>query len=277
MGRPEAVRRLIVNADDFGRSHSINQAVVRAHREGILTSASLMMNEPGSQEAACLARENPNLGVGLHLTLICGHAVSSPTQIPDLVDPKSNFSSDPFRTGVRYFLRRSLRPQMENEIAAQFEAFRATGLKLDHVNGHLHFHLHPTVFRILMRRARDWDLTHVRLTCDPFLLNLKLASGQLFYRLGHALIFNLLSPWARPKLALRRIKHTSTVFGLLQNARVDEDYLRRLIPLLPPGDSELYSHPSLDEFKNELDALISPEVKALIQQHGVTLIRYQDL
>src|SRR5215475_12435062 len=81
-------RRLVVNADDFGRSTSINQAVIRAHREGILTSASLMVNEAGFEEAVRLARENPRLGVGLHLTLLCGHATLSPEKIPGLVEER---------------------------------------------------------------------------------------------------------------------------------------------------------------------------------------------
>ncbi|PYI83222.1 MAG: hopanoid biosynthesis associated protein HpnK, partial [Verrucomicrobia bacterium] len=80
MATPKAARRLIVNADDFGRSHSINQAVVRAHREGILTSASLMVNEAAAEEAAALAREHPQLGVGLHLTLVCGSSASPPAE-----------------------------------------------------------------------------------------------------------------------------------------------------------------------------------------------------
>lgn len=277
MGRPEAARRLIVNADDFGRSPSINQAIVRAHREGILTSASLMVNEPAVAEAVALARENPDLGVGLHLTLVCGRSACPPAGIPDLVDRESAFSDDPFRTGLRYFVRPDLRPQLEREISAQFEMFRATGLKLDHVNGHLHFHMHPTVFGILLRRARDWRITRLRLPRDPFRLNLKLAPGHLAYRLSHALMFNLLASWARPAMARWQVRHTGFVFGLLQNSRVDEDYLSRLIPHLPPGDSELYSHPSLDEFKNEFDALISPAVKTLIERQAIRLIRYQDL
>ncbi len=277
MGRPEAGRRLIVNADDFGRSRSINQAVIRAHREGILTSASLMVNEPGFEEAVALAKENSSMAVGLHLTLLCGHAACPPAQIPDLTDGLARFSNNPVRTGFRYFAHPGLRPQLEREIAAQFEKFRATGLKFDHLNGHLHFHMHPTVFAILRRRAREWGITRFRLTRDLFRLNLHLASGRFLYRLGHASIFNMLAPGARSSLQRLRIRHTSTVFGLLQNARVDEDYVSRLIPRLPPGDSELYSHPSLDEFKNEFDALISPNVKALVQQHGIELIRYQDL
>src|SRR5947208_6113704 len=93
--KPAHLRRIIVNADDFGRSHSINQAVIRAHREGILTTASLMVNEEGFEEAVVLARENPKLGVGLHLTLLCGHSALPAEKIPGLVDARRQFSDDP--------------------------------------------------------------------------------------------------------------------------------------------------------------------------------------
>jgi hopanoid biosynthesis associated protein HpnK len=270
-------RRLIVNADDFGRSGSINVAVIRAHREGILTTASLMVNEDPSDEAVALAKENPRLGVGLHLTLLCGHSALATEKIPGLINDRQEFGDGAVAVGLRYFLSRNLRRQLRDEIAAQFDRFRATGLRLDHVNGHLHFHLHPTVFGILMENAATWGITHLRLTRDPFWFNARLVRGRWIYRAGHALIHDLLSGRARPVLRQKKIKHTGVVFGLLQNALVDEDYLTRLLPALPPGDSELYSHPSLDQFKNELDALISPRVKALVDAQGIRLIRYQDL
>src|SRR5436190_19514383 len=109
-------RRLIVNADDFGRSSSINEAVIRAHREGILTTASLMTNEPAFDEAVALARENPCLGVGLHLTLLCGRAGLPPAQIPGLVNEKSEFTDSPGSAGFRYFFRRGLKAQLRAEI-----------------------------------------------------------------------------------------------------------------------------------------------------------------
>ena len=274
---PGLPRRLIVNADDFGRSASINAAVLRAHREGILTTASLMVNETGCAEAVGLAHETPTLGVGLHLTLLCGHSALAPDKIPGLVGPGREFPNNPVAAGFRYFISRPLHAQLEEEIAAQFEEFRRTGLPLDHVNGHLHFHLHPTVFSILMKRARDWNITHLRLTWDPFWFNTRLASGHYAYRGVHAALHHVLSIRARAALRVRAIKHTGVVFGLLQNARVDEDYVTRLLPALPPGDSELYSHPSLDEFKNEFDALISPQVRRLVTEEGIRLIRYQDL
>ncbi|HVM47418.1 MAG TPA: hopanoid biosynthesis-associated protein HpnK [Candidatus Acidoferrum sp.] len=270
-------RRLIVNADDFGRSASINEAVIRAHREGILTTASLMVNEPACAEAVALARENPALGVGLHLTLLCGHSALPHERIPGLVNGHNEFPTNPAGAGFRYFFRTSLREQLRQEIHAQIQKFQATGLPLDHVNGHLHLHLHPTVFNILMADAEPLGIQRVRLTFDPLRLNLRLASGHLAYRLLHVAIFHSLSRRARPALRARGIRHTQAVFGLLQNGRVDEGYVSGLLEDLPPGDSELYSHPSLDEFKVELEALISPRVRAQVATQGIKLIRYQDL
>jgi hopanoid biosynthesis associated protein HpnK len=270
-------RRLIVNADDFGRSASINQAVIRAHREGILTTASLMVNEPGCDEAVRLARQNPRLGVGLHLTLLCGRAALPPDRIPGLVNARGEFTNHPAGAGFRYFFQPGLRAQLKAEIEAQFAKFRSTGLKLDHVNGHLHLHLHPVAFGILMEGNGQFGIERMRLTFDPFRLNLRVASGHLGYRITHALIFHTLARRARPVLAARGIRHTQRVFGLLQNARVEEAYVSALLPELPPGDSELYSHPSLDEFRNEFEALISPRVRDSVERLGLKLIRYQDL
>jgi hopanoid biosynthesis associated protein HpnK len=277
MARLDARRRLIVNADDFGRSKPINEAIVRAHREGILTTASLMVNEPACVEAVAVAKENPRLGVGLHLTLLCGHAASPSEKIPGLVNERNEFTNASVSAGIKYFFCRELRAQLEIEVATQFERFHATGLKLDHVNGHLHMHLHPVVFDILMRRASEWGISHFRLTRDPFWLNARLAKGTWFYRTSHAIIYRLLSARSRRALVQRGIKFTPRVFGLLQNARVDEAYMKKLVPLLLPGDSELYSHPSLDEFKHEFDALVSPAVKQLVRDQNIELIRYQDL
>lgn len=268
-------RRLIVNADDFGRSHSINEAVIAAHRGGILTTASLMVNGAACAAAVALARQNPRLGVGLHLSLVCGRAALSAREIPGLVNAAGEFSNDPVGVGFRYFTRRDLQPQLRAEIRAQFAKFRATGLPLDHVNGHLNLHLHPTVFRLLLEV--ETDLRHVRVTRDPFWLNARLARGQWLYRISHAIIFLLLSAWARPRLRARGIRHTRWVLGLLQNARVDEAYIRALLPALPAGDCELYSHPSLDEFRAEYEALISPAVKRAVTEENIELIRYQDL
>ena len=274
---PQSVRRLIVNADDFGLSPSVNAAVIRAYREGILTSASLMVNEPGFDEAVKLAKENPKLGVGLHLTLLHGHSTLPPKKIPDLANARGEFSYSPVTTGLKYFFRNDLRAQLHAEIHAQFDKFQVTGLPLDHVNGHLHFHLHPTIFKILMDNAGKFHITHLRLTRDCFSRSRRMTRGKFFTRLAHAAIFEFLSRRARKVMAAKKIRHAQITFGLLQDSRVDEEYLLKLLPELPPGDSELYSHPSLDKFKPELDALLSPRVKASVQKLGIRLIRCQDL
>ena len=272
-----AQRRLIVNADDFGRSESINEAVIRAHKEGILTTASLMVNEPAAPRAVELARQNPRLGVGLHLTLVCGRPALPPEKIPDLVTQTGQFSEKAPAAGMKFFFSQNCRGQLRAEMAAQFEKFHATGLPLDHVNGHLNFHLHPVVLRILLENAEKWKIRAIRLTRDHFFLNARIAGGEWPYRLSHALIFRLLSIWAHPGLLRKNIRHTGVVFGLLQNSRVDSAFLEKLLPYLPSGDSELYSHPSLDQFKNEFDALINPAIRRLIEQNNIQLIRYQDL
>jgi hopanoid biosynthesis associated protein HpnK len=272
-----SARRLIVNADDFGLSQSVNQAVLRAHHEGILTSASLMVNEPGFAEAVQLAKENPGFGVGLHLTLLQGHSTLPPDKIPGLVNSRGEFPKSPVGVGMAYYFQRDLREQLRAEIHAQFEKFRSAGLLLDHVNGHLHLHLHPIIFNILMENAETLGIRHFRFTRDCLARSRRMSRGHLFYRVSHAVIHDCLSRRARGPLRQRNIKHAQITFGLLQDSRVDEEYILKLLPELPVGDSELYSHPSLDKFKHEFEALISPRVREQVQKLGIQLIRYQDL
>jgi len=242
-----------------------------------LTTASLMVNEPGFDEAVRRAMENPKLGVGLHLTLLMGHAALPPEKIPGLANSRGKFSNSPVGAGMSYFFKRGLREQLRAEVHAQFEKFHATGLPLDHVNGHLHLHLHPTIFKILMEDAEKLGIQRMRLARDCLSRSRRMAGGRWFYRLSHAAIYEWLSSRAREPLRQRGIRHAQITFGLLQNARVDGEYILKLLPELPPGDSELYSHPSLDEFKHEFDALVSPRVKELAKKLGIELIRYQDL
>ncbi|MBL9137013.1 MAG: hopanoid biosynthesis-associated protein HpnK [Verrucomicrobiales bacterium] len=270
-------RRLVVNADDFGRSHSINEAVLRAHRDGILTTASLMVTGDAAAEAVAEARRHPRLGVGLHLTLVHGRAALAPDRIHGLTDHHGDFSNNAPLAGWKYWSRADLREPLRAEIAAQFERFRQTGLELDHVNGHLHLHLHPVVFDLLVENAAAWGIRRMRLTRDSFPMSCRYTRGNLGYRLSHAAIFGWLSRRAAPQFHRLGWRHTQKVYGLLADGQVDEACILQLLPHLPPGDSELYSHPSLDRFRHEFDALVSPQVKAKVAELGLQLIRYQDL
>ncbi len=270
-------RRLIINADDFGRSSAINQAVILAHQEGIITTTSLMVGGAAFDEAVDLARQNPKLGVGLHLTLLCGQSTLERRAIPGLVNERRQFSQRPVWTGFRYFISPGLRPQLRFEMDAQFRKFRDTGLRLDHLNGHLNLHLHPTVFSLIKHHMRDWSIGHFRLTRDPLWLNLRIARGRWFYRLSHALIFGMLTRRAEHTLHKWGTRHTGAVFGLLQSGRITEQYLLDLLPRLPEGDSELYCHPSMIHATGELAALTSARVRSLLRDLNIVPIRYQDL
>ena len=269
--------RLIVNADDFGRSSSANRAIERAHREGILTSASLMVNEHSADGAAEVARRNPRLAVGLHVVLVSGRSALKPSEIIGVVNQRFEFESNPVRAGMKYYFNPEMQKYLQHEIDAQFREFRTLGLEPDHVNGHLNFHLHPTVFDIFRRHYRDWGVTAMRLTRDPFMMNFRLAWGRYFYRASHAFIFNRLSARAEPSLRRRGIRHTQAVFGLLQNDRVTERYLLKLLENLWPGDFELYCHPDEEDHAHETEALCSPRVRERIQELGIELVTYGDL
>jgi chitin disaccharide deacetylase len=274
---PDGRIRLIVTGDDFGRSRSANMAIIRAHREGILTSASLMVNESYADEAVALYRQNPELGIGLHVTLVDGRSTLKPSEIIGVVDHKFRFESSRVQAGLRYFLQGQNRMYLRQEIDAQVRRYRVMGIPLEHLDGHHNFHLHPTVFSLIKRHSHAWDIPAVRLTRDPLLTNLRLASGRYLYRLVHAIIISKLASRAEASLKRRGIRYTDAVFGLLQSGRITEDYLLRLIDNLHPGTFELYTHPDGENHAHETRALCSPKVRARIEERGIRLIRYRDL
>ena len=141
------LRRLIVNADDFGISEAVNEAVIRAFTEGVLTSCSLMVTGEAFEHAVSLAHAHPDLAVGIHLVTVMGRAVLPPAAIPTLVDAAGNFVSNPTKAGLKYYFSPQARSELRQELRAQFDKFAATGLRLSHIDGHLHMHVHPVIFR----------------------------------------------------------------------------------------------------------------------------------
>ncbi|MBV8473575.1 MAG: ChbG/HpnK family deacetylase, partial [Hyphomicrobiales bacterium] len=139
------MKRLVVNADDFGLAPEVNEAVERAHRRGVLSAASLMVAAPAASDAVMRARRMPTLSVGLHLVLVEGDPATPAAEIPALVNASGRLRADLVTYGSAIAFSAAARRQIQREIRAQFEAFRATGLPLDHVNTHQHYHLHPWV------------------------------------------------------------------------------------------------------------------------------------
>jgi hopanoid biosynthesis associated protein HpnK len=253
---------LIITADDFGLHESVNRAVERAHREGVLSAASLMVGAPAAPDAIARARDCPRLAVGLHLVLADGASVLPPRAIPDLVDSGGRFGKRMAREGFRFFCLPRVRRQLAMEIRAQFEDFAVSGLALDHVNAHKHFHMHPTILGLIIDIGREFGLRAVRLP--------RAAGAPLSLPL-------LLNPWLtlqQARLDAAGIVHNDYLVGLRESGRFDEAALLAALDRLPQkGIGELYLHPavesgaaiaaSMDDYRHadEFAALLSPRVR----------------
>jgi hopanoid biosynthesis associated protein HpnK len=275
---------LIVNADDFGRSPGINAATIRAHREGVLTSASLMVTGEALDEAVALARETPSLAVGLHLVTVGGPAVLPAYEIPHLVDNKGCFPNDPFRSGVRYFFSTAARRELGQELAAQFERFAATGIPLSHVDGHLNMHVHPTIFDLLLPLAEAYEAHGLRLPRDDLWLSLGYDRRRPGTKVLWAIVFGLLSRRCLDRLRDRRLAVAHRVYGLMQSGHMQESYVIGLLRSLRVPTAEIYFHPDLDARgevlgpnPGDLATLLSPSIRQVIREHGMRLATYATL
>lgn len=282
-------RRLIVSADDFGMSAGVNAGIIRAHRDGILTEASLMVNGQACAEAVELARANPRLSVGLHLTLLQGNAIAPPVEIPRLAGPDGRFGDQPIWGGLRFFFAPGARAQVRREVTAQLDAFLATKLPLSHVDGHLTIHMHPVVMATLVDTCDRYRIRAVRLPREPLPTALRYDRRHLLRKCFEATVFNLLSRWALPRLQRAGMRYPDRMFGLHQTGHVSEEYVLAVLAALPPGVNELYCHPAIIddearrwrpadyESEQELAALTSPRVRAAIERAGIELISYREL
>jgi hopanoid biosynthesis associated protein HpnK len=281
--RPVAARRaLIIGADDFGVSESVNAAILAAHDTGVLTSCSLMVAGEAAEAAVAAARERTALGVGLHLVLVCGRAALPAAKVPRLVDATGRFPESPLQAGLRLAFDPGARRELRGEIEAQFAAFAATGLPMSHVDGHLHFHLHPVIFDVAMELAERYGCRRVRLPRDDFRRHLAAVGPRAWAAAPIAGIFALLLRRARQRLRGRGFRSPERVYGFLQTGRVDEEYVLRLVHALPPGVSELYLHPDTAPGPTgngpaELAALQSPRVRAALDAQQVRRVNYHGL
>ena len=289
--RGAAARRLIVTSDDFGLDLAVNEAVEKAHRDGILTAASLMVGAPAAADAVERARRLPALKVGLHVALVDATPVLPPDRVPDLVGPDGRFSKNLVRAGFSFFFRPRVRAQLAAEIRAQFDAFAATGLPLDHVNCHNHMQLHPTVAGLIMKFGRAYGLAAMRVPVEPAGPVARAAAAMGEAAPG-GIGARALALWTRVlsgRLARAGIAAPDAVFGLAWTGHMTEDRLLALIPHLPPGTSELYAHPATRQSPalaelmptydqpGELAALLSPRVKAALDAAGIPRVAYADL
>jgi chitin disaccharide deacetylase len=261
-------RRLVVTADDFGADLAVNEAVEIAHREGVLTAASLMVTGAAAADAVERARRLPGLSVGLHLALVDARPRLPPAKVPHLVGSDGSFRRNMAAVGARMFLHPAARRELAAEIEAQFSAFAETGLTLDHVNAHKHFHLHPTIAGLILRIGARHGLAALRVPLEPAgplnEIEPAAASGA-----------DLTAPFARGLRARARragLAAPDQVFGLRWSGAMTTSRLAGLVGAAPAGLTEIYLHPATQDrfagsapgyrYRDELAALISKEVRA---------------
>ena len=268
------MKRLIVNADDFGIAPEVNEAVERANREGVLRSASLMVGAPAAEDAIARARELPGLAVGLHVTLVNGRPVLPAERVPDLVDERGNFLTDLVQAGFRFYFRPGIRAQLAAEIRAQFDRFARTGLTLDHADAQSHMHVHPTVFRLVLQIGREYGLRAVRIPREPF-------GGT-----------RTIEPWlALMRARARRagVACNDYAFGVNEAGAMTEERVLQILEQLPEGITEIFFHPATAAFSGadkgaeqyawagELAALTSPSVRDALARHAVVNTTYGEI
>jgi|YelNatPaOPRAMG01_1025707.scaffolds.fasta_scaffold28652_2 hopanoid biosynthesis associated protein HpnK len=275
---------LIINADDFGARPETNQAIIRCLQEGVLTSASLMVNEPAAQAAADLQKEHPNLAVGLHLTLSDGCAALPHSDIPLLTDDSNRFPSDPVRAGMRYFLNRGLRKQLKAEMRAQFERYLSFGLPFDHVNGHQHMHMTPIVWDNLIPLCEEFDVRAVRIPYEEF----RPANRERpIMRRIEMTFFNAMRKRNLRSISGKLIYVADRVYGQQETGNMNESYVIDLLTRLKGEVNEVYFHPGtlharpLNGGERGMDvdqhALLSVKVRRKIEELGIRRTTYTEI
>jgi hopanoid biosynthesis associated protein HpnK len=242
-----------------------------------------MVSGGAADDAVRCAQRLPRLRVGLHIVLVEGRPVLPPERVPDLVDASGCFRSDMAALGLHIFARPSVRRQVAAEIEAQFEAYRATGLALDHVDAHKHFHLHPTIGGLTIAIGRRYGLRALRVPREPLAVLAAVdlsATGRRDY---------LTAPWAallghRARRAGLRI--ADAVFGLAWSGAMTEGRLSGLLRRLPEGCTEIYLHPATSDgfaghapgyrYTDELAALVAPSALAAGRRPDIRLGGYSD-
>ncbi len=278
--------RLIFSGDDYGRAPSINAAIVKAHEQGVLTSASLMVTGEAVDDAVMRAVAHPTLAVGLHVVVMGGRSALTAAEAPHLADLRGNLPGNPFLAGIQFFFNPAVRRELARELVAQFERFLDTGLPLAHVDGHYFMHLHPTVFSILVPLAERYGVPGIRLAPDDLRLTLALDRARMAGKVTWASTYSLLCRLAERRLRRGPLAYTDRVYGLLQTGHMHERFVVGLLRRISGEvrSAELYFHPSTRSLgrpfgpnPGDLAALLSPRVRQAIQERGAVLTSYAAL
>ena len=286
MKRPDFAWRLalkpslIITADDFGMSPEVNEAVEEAHRRGVLTCASLVIAGDAAEDALRRARRMPNLGVGLHLAIVAAPNAAPAKDIPDLMAKDgSGLGFSPALTGARLAVSKPLLRQARAEMLAQFEAFRRSGLSLDHVDGHWHVHQQPPLVSLICEMARAFEVRAARFPREPVFVAWRAAGRiDLTSRLSDAMMHRPILWWMRSRLRRAGIGANDWFFGKSDGGSLTLERLLNIVQSLPPGISEIGLHPAVGPWggphapprdwrsREEFEALLDPRLSEAVHR-----------
>ena len=285
------MRRLIVNADDFGLTAGVNRAIIKGNHSGIVTSATLMANAKATDAAIDLARTQPSLKTGCHVVLIDGVPLAS--NLPSLTD-----GSPRFRSSLKQFALAATRGQIaadeiQREVEAQIRKLQSCGVTITHVDSHKHTHMFPCVLRPMLRAAKACGIRAVRNPFEPLKswpAGMVLGSPGLWLRLAGVMGFQIFAAEFRRALKEEGMVSTDGTVGIAVTGMLDQKRLLRILEALPEGTWELVCHPGYSDpdlqaagtrltqsREVELSALTSAETKKALARRQIDLISYADL
>jgi chitin disaccharide deacetylase len=276
--------RLIVNADDLGLTEEVNEGILCAHRNGIVTSSSLMAVGEAFDDAVARCNQVPGLDLGVHLTLVEERPCLDPDVIPTLVDSTGRFHRHAILFAKKYFAGQISVEEVERELEAQVEKVLSRGISISHLDSHQHVHMLPQISAIVMKLARQHDIPAIRVPYEPIRPYMLRGSGALS-RLLQLAILNCFSTLARSRINCR-VDH---VVGFHTSGRLDQNKLKNLLDALPGnGICELMCHPGVRDpfspylhwgyhWQDELEALIHPEIKKYCHHKKIRLVSYREL
>ena len=287
------MKDLILNADDFGYTRGVNEGIERAHREGVLTSTTLMANGPAFEDAASRAKASPGLGVGCHLVLVGGQSVARPREIPSLADEAGNLPQSLAQFVARVSSGAIRSRDIEREFAAQIEKIRGAGIDPSHLDTHKHTHAHPRVMRSLCRAASDHKISRIRNPFERLSDSWRItrwAGPAAGAQLAGAMVARAVAPLFTSCARRYGLGFPAHFLGLAVTGKLGPDLLRKLIESLPDGQTEIMLHPGLydaeleatgtrlgRERQDELQALLDPGVKQAIVVESIRLITFREL
>jgi predicted glycoside hydrolase/deacetylase ChbG (UPF0249 family) len=296
------VRRLIVNADDFGLTHGVNRAIVQAHEQGIVTSATLMANadafEDAARKALSLASQKDRFSVGCHVVLLDGEPLLPPDMVPTLLQPKVSNGTRTMRTTLPEFalaaVKGKLDPlEIEIETAAQMHRLQSAGIEVSHFDAHKHAHIFPSVLRPLLRAARSAKIRAVRNPFGrlfPLPLSRLLRNSKLWTRFAEMSVLRGLGSQFCREVREHGLRTTNGSLGVLVTGVLDLDLFATIADAIPEGTWEFVCHPGYNDEdlkgvrtrlrqsrEQELEVLTSDEAKSALRRRGVELISYHEL